>query len=93
MCEYCLHYPHLPGCPNAPEPKPIYTCECCGNGIFQDDKYCASYRGPLCKECLDAMSAIELLEYVGESVKTAEADYDQRTDRRRNNKIHIFRTW
>lgn len=39
MCEYCHSFPHLPGCPNAPEPRAVYECEYCGEGIYPGDKY------------------------------------------------------
>ncbi len=75
-CEHCFHSPHLPGCPLAPEPKPVYTCENCGEGIFQEDKYIESVDGYLCMHCLEDMSALELLEYIGADIETAENYYD-----------------
>lgn len=78
MCDLCLSFPHLPGCPNAPEPEPVYKCVGCKEGIFSGDEYYESYRGPVCKECLDNMTVMEFIEFLGENIKTAEEDYDQR---------------
>lgn len=40
MCEICHGVGGcLPGCPNAPEPKKIYTCEYCGDDIVEGDEY------------------------------------------------------
>jgi hypothetical protein len=40
MCEICHGVDGcLPGCPNAPEPKKIYTCEYCGEDIIEGDEY------------------------------------------------------
>ena len=74
MCDLCMHSPHLTGCPNAPGPIPVFECRCCGKGIFNGDKYHESYQGPLCEECLEDMTALELLEYEGESIRTVESD-------------------
>ena len=35
------------GCPNAPEPEPVYKCVGCKEGIFSGDEYYESYRGPV----------------------------------------------
>lgn len=77
LCEYCLSYPHRPGCPNAPEPVPVHKCECCGEGIFHGDKYFDSYRGPICEECLEDMTAKDFLEYESESMTIAEKSDDE----------------
>ena len=39
MCQYCLHNPCLPGCPNYEEPKAVYHCSICGQGIFEGEEY------------------------------------------------------
>ena len=66
-CEYCHSYPHLPGCPNAPEPAGIQCTEC-GGTICIGDLYFDSSNGPICKECIDEMSASDVLELAGESM-------------------------
>lgn len=71
MCDICLSSPCLPRCPNAPEPRAVYTCEECGEAIREGDEYL--------RECIENMSALELLDILEISFRTAEAeepDYD-----------------
>ena len=37
MCNFCGWSPCHTACPNAPEPKPLYICKHCGEGIFKED--------------------------------------------------------
>ena len=39
MCDLCRHYPCASNCPNAPEPVAMYTCDNCGEGIFDGEHY------------------------------------------------------
>ncbi len=47
MCEYCRSYPHLPGCPNEPEPSYEKECVCCGKVFDEEDLFYG-----LCKTCI-----------------------------------------
>ena len=71
MCCECMSNPCHPRCPNAPEPKPVYICSKCGYGIFEGDKFLDGSDGYICKECLDDMTADEILEMLGEDFRTA----------------------
>ena len=74
-CEICGRIPHAPGCPNAPDPVPVLTCELCGEGIFDGDEYLDSEKGPVCMSCLEDMTMRELLETAGETLSTAQGGY------------------
>lgn len=74
MCSVCLHTPCRPGCPNAPDPEPIYTCSECGDGIYSGEKYVVIDGKYYCEFCLDHMWAVTLLELCGFEMKTAEED-------------------
>ena len=71
MCAECGMNPCHPRCPNAPEPEPVHTCNKCGYGIFEGDKFFHGPEGYICRECLDDMTAEEILEMLGESLRTA----------------------
>lgn len=75
MCEYCHSWPHLPGCPNEPDPIPVETCCKCGDGIFDGDEYFDGCDGPVCRECMEDMTVSELLELCGESLSVAQGGY------------------
>lgn len=78
MCDICLSSPCLPRCPNAPEPRAVYTCEECGEAIREGDEY-LDENVKVCRECIENMSALELLDILEISFRTAEAeepDYD-----------------
>ncbi len=75
MCSICRQIPCHPRCPNAPEPEPVYICSECGEGIFEEDKYYEAGNGDrICKDCIEDMSASELMELFGEEFSTAHAD-------------------
>ena len=74
MCALCLQTPCHPRCPNAPEREPIKTCVRCDEGILAGDKYFGSEDGSICEECMDGMKASEILELLGEELKTAEKE-------------------
>lgn len=52
MCEYCHSSPHLPRCPNAPEPSIVYECSCCGEPIYEGDTYYDVDSNVWCEECI-----------------------------------------
>ena len=72
LCSLCMQEPCANRCPNASEPKPLFTCSECNNGIYEGDKYLKGVDGPICKECLSDMSAIEIIELCGEELSVAE---------------------
>lgn len=74
MCSECHSWPHLPGCPNAPEPKAIYTCKACGDGIIAGDEYAEIDGDYYHEDCLDEMSISELLGIFGVMIETAQED-------------------
>ena len=74
MCSECHCWPHLPGCPNAPEPKAIYTCRCCGEGIIADDQYADIDGEKYHAECLENMTIYKLLDLFGVSVEVAQEE-------------------
>lgn len=74
MCSMCMTSPCAPGCPNAPEPVPIYTCDKCGYGIFDGDKFFDSPEGYICNDCLEDMTTQELLKLCEIELKTAEKE-------------------
>lgn len=74
MCEFCHSFPHLHGCPNEPEPKAIYTCRCCGEGIVADDRYADIDGEKYHAECLEEMTIYKLLDLFGVSVEVAQED-------------------
>lgn len=72
MCEICRHTPCASRCPNAPEQKPITKCLQCGDGILEGDEFFDGPDGPVCKDCMEDMSYLEILELIGEKMKVAE---------------------
>lgn len=74
MCAVCRKNPCDSRCPNAEEPKSIYTCEWCEEPIYEGDKYMDTPEGPVCKDYIEGMSATEFCELIGESFKTAEKE-------------------
>ena len=72
MCSLCRMYPCDRRCPNALDLRPVAWCKTCGEGIFEGDKYFEDLNGEICKECMDDMSAEEILELLGEKFKVAE---------------------
>lgn len=74
MCAECGFTVCHPRCPNAPEPMPIHRCKVCKGGIYFGDQYFDSSKGPICSDCLNDMTAGEILELVGECLTTAEKE-------------------
>ena len=71
MCCVCMSNPCHPRCPNAPEPKLVYICGRCGYGIFEGDKFFEGPDGYVCEECLEDMTVEQILEMLGENLRTA----------------------
>lgn len=71
-CDYCHQIPHLPGCPNAPDPEPVKTCWKCGEGILEGEEYLETEKGPLCMGCLEDMSVKDVVEICGERLSVAQ---------------------
>lgn len=74
MCQICRQYPCDPRCPNAPEPKAIFTCKRCKEGITAGEEYFDSHEGQICKGCIEDMTINEFMELIGESFSTAEEE-------------------
>lgn len=74
MCAECGMNQCHPRCPNAPEPVPVHECVKCGYGILAGDKFWDSPEGKICEECVDDMSAKEILKLCGESLTEAEKE-------------------
>ena len=75
MCSICRCMPCDPRCPNASEPKALYECDGCGGMIYPGDQYWDNGDGEVyCRYCLDDMKAEDILELLGESLKTAGED-------------------
>lgn len=67
MCQYCLHNPCVPGCPNYVEPKAAHYCSICGQGIYAGDEYVANGGDYIHFECIPSMRW--LLDWLGYDVK------------------------
>ena len=53
---------------------PVHECVKCGYGILAGDKFWDSPEGKICEECVDDMSAEEILKLCGESLTEAEKE-------------------
>ncbi len=74
MCEICRRSPCDARCPNAPEPRAIYKCAYCGEGITNGEKY-LEYNGKYYHlDCIEEMSSDEIAKMFGCSVETADED-------------------
>lgn len=72
ICPYCFSNPHISGCPNAPEPKHIYTCKCCGEGIVEGEEFAVIDEVFYHLECLENMGTKEVLELSGVETEVLE---------------------
>lgn len=71
MCSICLQSPCNFRCPNATEPKAVYRCSVCGEGIYRWQKYFETVKGYICDECIEDMSATDLMEMMEERMEVA----------------------
>ena len=80
MCEICGQNPCDPRCPNAPDPEPVCTCDECGYGIFEGERFYRKDDGKIiCMDCMENMNLDDLLDLFGIELETAEPyepDYD-----------------
>lgn len=74
MCVECGMSPCHPRCPNAPEPVPVYECKKCGYGITEGENFWDSPEGYICEDCVDEMSAKEILKMCGEGLTKAKKE-------------------
>lgn len=74
MCAECSSTYCYSRCPNAPEPKIVHVCVKCGYGIEEGDLFWDSPEGKICKDCVEDMSAEELLSLYGECLTEAEQE-------------------
>lgn len=74
MCEICRSSPCLTRCPNAPEPKAVYVCHYCKEGILPGDSFVDIDGDRVCGECLDNMLPVEVLQLCGFDVEVAEVE-------------------
>lgn len=65
MCAECHQIPCHPCCPNAPEPKSIYICECCRESICEGDDYLEIDCGYYHEECVKENALKILIEVCG----------------------------
>lgn len=68
MCAECHSYPCHPRCPNAPEPKHVYECESCEEGICYGDDFVEIDGKCYHVDCLDVE---DLLKMMGIDIMTA----------------------
>lgn len=71
MCSICLQSPCNLRCPNATEPKAVYRCSVCGEGIYRWQKYFETVKGYICDECIEDMGATDLMEMMEERMEVA----------------------
>ena len=54
MCSECTQYPCSSRCPNAPEEKPVLSCDICWkNNIYAGDNYWDIDGTIVCEECME----------------------------------------
>ena len=71
MCSICGRTRCPSGCPNAEEPKSIYTCDYCGEGILAGDEYVEYGNDRYHTDCVMSMSVKELAEAFDFTIETA----------------------
>ncbi len=76
MCADCSRSICDCRCPEAPEDKAAILCVKCDEGIFNEDRYFCGPDGPICYDCLKKMSALEMLEILGEEVSRMKVEED-----------------
>lgn len=64
MCDICMHSPHLPGCPEEPEPHEIGKCALCGDPIYTGEEY-AQGMDLYHVDCLENLSLSEWMDIAG----------------------------
>lgn len=74
MCVICGSLRCRTGCPNAPAPVAIYSCEECGEGILPGDEYAVIDGVHYHLDCLEEMDIHTLLGLFGTYTETARED-------------------
>lgn len=70
-CEYCLHDPCLPGCPNYEPELSGKVCVICGKPIGTNEFYIENYRGePAHLDCIE--TRFQLLKWLEIPIKYGE---------------------
>jgi len=70
MCEICRQTPCHSQCPHAIEPV-HETCVIRGCAIYDGMEYYQSNSGPVCRYCMDDMTAKEIIELTGNRIEVA----------------------
>lgn len=70
MCQECRRDPCDPRCPNY-VCNSIRHCSECGGEVWEEMKYYRSDNGLICEECLNSMSAKEIIELTGGRLEVA----------------------
>jgi hypothetical protein len=67
ICSLCLKsHTYSSGCPfEENEAEAVMTCSDCKGDICDGDRYVDSDEGPVCENCLEEMTSVEALEFVG----------------------------
>ena len=71
MCEYCHSFPRRSGCPAAPEPRTVYKCSHCGEGIAEGEEYITLEDKRYHVECVEDIGVVDVLRLLG--IETEEA--------------------
>jgi len=74
VCSICLQTPCAARCPNAPEPKAVYKCAYCGEGIIADEEYIEYDGSYYHADCVSGMTVKELCEAFDLKLETAYED-------------------
>jgi formylmethanofuran dehydrogenase subunit E len=71
-CKECFTAPHLPGCPNAPEPNAAMHCDECHNAIYPGDKYADLNNGKIvCEQCVSDCTSYDILQLLDMGLQEA----------------------
>ena len=81
MCAICGFATCQSGCPNADEPKEIYTCEICNRPIVEGDEYIRMDDSYFHIDCYEDLDTKEKVSIAGGEVGIAKDDeYDEYID-------------
>lgn len=65
MCDLCMRFPCITGCPNSAEPPIVAQCATCGHSIYQGEEITEINSALYHVECLENLTTRELLELLG----------------------------
>ncbi len=75
MCRSCYRVPDFHETPKDDQPDPIFHCEYCGYGIYEDEEYAEIGSNRYHIECLsNEMNIYELLDMLDVTVMKAVAE-------------------